>query len=154
MRAVPPAVRPAGRATFLRHWLPVLVYMGFILSLSSVQTPGPTFFTVQDKLLHFRVYAGLGAVPSRAFRAAFEGRAGLPWPVGAALAGSAYGVLDELYQLTVPGRTSDVRDWIADTLGALAAVLVLRLAWGIAASQRSGGPRPGGGEATPTGVAR
>jgi hypothetical protein len=39
---------------------------------------------------------------------------------------SAYGVLDEIHQSFVPGRTCTLPDWIADTLGAfLGAALVL-----------------------------
>lgn len=150
MRAASPAARPGRRATFLRHWLPVLAYMGFILSLSSVENPGPMLFEFpyEDKLLHVLVYAGFGIVLARAFRAAFEGRTGLPWPVGAVLAGSVYGALDEVYQSTVPGRTPDVRDWAADTLGALIAVVLLSLLWRAVAA-RSGGPA-GTGSAEPS----
>jgi VanZ family protein len=154
MRAAPPAARPAGRATFVRHWLPVLAYMAFILGLSSAQTAGPTLFRLQDKILHFLVYAGFGVLLARAFRAAFAGRAGLPWPAGAALAGSVYGALDELYQSTVPGRTPDARDWAADTLGTLAAVLLLALAWRVAAARRGGTAEGGGAARSATGAAR
>jgi VanZ family protein len=41
---------------------------------------------------------------------------------------SAYGVIDEIHQSFVPGRTCTLPDWIADTIGAfLGAVLVLFL---------------------------
>lgn len=44
------------------------------------------------------------------------------WPAIAlaALLASAYAATDEWHQLFVPGRDSDVRDWLADTIGAAA----------------------------------
>jgi VanZ family protein len=35
---------------------------------------------------------------------------------------SAYGASDEWHQSFVPGRSTDVRDWIADTIGAALAI--------------------------------
>lgn len=44
---------------------------------------------------------------------------------------SLYGMLDEWHQLLTPKRSgADVGDWIADTIGALVAVLVLRRFYG------------------------
>ena len=45
----------------------------------------------------------------------------------AVLLASAYGGSDELHQSYVPGRDSDAWDWVADTLGASAAALVVYL---------------------------
>jgi VanZ family protein len=39
------------------------------------------------------------------------------------LIASLYGASDELHQYFVPGRSAEVADWVADTLGALVAVL-------------------------------
>ena len=38
---------------------------------------------------------------------------------------SLYGISDEFHQSFVPGRTPDVVDWLADTSGALLAVLLI-----------------------------
>ena len=35
-----------------------------------------------------------------------------------------YGVLDELHQMLVPGRSAELLDWIADTTGAACGVLI------------------------------
>jgi len=45
----------------------------------------------------------------------------------AVLLASLYGVSDELHQAFVPGRSADAADWLADTTGALVAVLFLQL---------------------------
>ena len=36
-----------------------------------------------------------------------------------------YGVIDEVHQMWIPGRSSEVLDWLADGFGALAGVLVV-----------------------------
>jgi VanZ family protein len=45
----------------------------------------------------------------------------------AVLLASLYGVSDEVHQAFVPGRSADASDWLADTVGALAAVTLLQL---------------------------
>ena len=42
-----------------------------------------------------------------------------------------YGALDEASQHFVPGRTPAIADWLADSLGVIAAIVVLELALGI-----------------------
>lgn len=39
---------------------------------------------------------------------------------------SAYGASDEWHQSFVPGRLADAADWLADTLGAMLALLLIR----------------------------
>ena len=68
-----------------------------------------------DKVAHFAVFGLLGTLIcrlGRSWRAA-------GW---ALLMVSAFGVLDEWHQSFVPGRSSEVGDWIADTSGAALAV--------------------------------
>lgn len=69
-----------------------------------------------DKLYHAVNFGVLAALLYLA-----TGRAWL-----AVLLASLYGVSDELHQSFVPGRSSDVTDWLADTAGAFLAVLVVR----------------------------
>ncbi|MDO8544541.1 MAG: VanZ family protein [Opitutaceae bacterium] len=72
-----------------------------------------------DKAAHFAVYGLL---------ATLLGRIGDGWRAAlwAVVATSLFGVSDELHQMMVPGRSSSVADWIADTLGALIAVALYR----------------------------
>ncbi len=95
-------------------------------SFSKLPDPG-----VSDKTAHFWEYAVLGVLLARAL-------AGRRWlsigwrPVVAAVALAAlYGVSDELHQLLlVPGRQYDVRDMMADALGASVSAGSV-WAWGI-----------------------
>jgi len=72
-----------------------------------------------DKLYHAGNFGVLAALLYLA-----TGRAWL-----AVLLASLYGVSDEVHQAFVPGRSADAADWLADTAGALVAVLFLRW-WG------------------------
>lgn len=101
--------------------------MGLLFYLShqpSLHTP--ELFPNQDKLIHAVVYGALGVMllgtqPLRAGRYTWQ-------QIGASvLIASLYGASDELHQSFIPGRSPEVADWIADTLGALAAVLAV--AW-------------------------
>lgn len=104
-------------------------WAGIILALTSI--PGRQVPTVRfphvDKLVHFTLYAVLGALLVRALR-----RAGRLTPAALALSllgTAAFAAADEWHQRWVPGRTGDFADWSADLAGAtLALLLVARLA--------------------------
>ncbi|MBI1292694.1 hypothetical protein GC173_15880 [bacterium] len=84
-----------------------------------------------DKLLHGLAYAGLASL---VLRALVPRRASQPVPGGllawlaVVVLPSLVGVADELLQgWAQRGRSSDVRDWLADTTGA--AVVLAMAAW-------------------------
>ncbi len=108
--------------SWLWVWGPAVVQMVAIFVASSIpdlqELPGG----VSDKTGHFIGYAILGACVVRALASArWRGltarTAGL-----ALLFSSAYGLSDEYHQSFVHGRSPDVHDWVADTLGAAAAI--------------------------------
>lgn len=99
--------------------------MAVIFGFSSQLNPMPEITSrVWDKLLHGVEYAGLALLFCRALTGE-----GLAWTIAAlaaVLLASAYGASDEYHQLLVPLRDGNVRDWIADTIGAaLGAALYL-----------------------------
>lgn len=75
----------------------------------------------EDKIAHFAVYGLLATLICRAGK----GWRAAAWAVVLA---SAYGLSDEFHQSFVPGRSPEVMDWVADTTGALLAV-VLYTGW-------------------------
>ncbi len=98
-------------------WLPPLLYMILIFSFSAESSPMPEVTErVWDKALHSVEYAGLAILLCRALTG--EGLGWLATVAAAALLTSLYGATDEWHQAFVPLRNSDVRDWVADTLGA------------------------------------
>ena len=76
-----------------------------------------------DKLVHGSIYAVLGWLSARAADSSSL-RATLIVLVAVAL----FGVADEWHQRFIPGRSSDTTDWVADTLGAVTAVLAFQAA--------------------------
>ncbi len=103
-------------------WGPVALYLGGITILShqpSLTPPGG----LPDWVYHVAEYGGLGFLLTRALWrtpgiTAF-------WARWAALAGSAiFGVVDEVHQSFVPGRTASARDVLADAAGAALAIVL------------------------------
>jgi VanZ family protein len=106
-------------------WGPAFLQMIVIFAFSSIPNLTATPLDVTDHTGHFIGYALLGALVVRAVaRGRWQGvtpRAALAaWVLSA-----AYGITDEWHQEFVPGRSPAVDDWIADALGAAAAVLLV-----------------------------
>ena len=74
-----------------------------------------------DWIGHFGMYGGLGVLIARAARLRGWSPRWLIWAAAALALGAA---LDELHQLFVPGRDAEVTDWLADTVGATAGLVV------------------------------
>jgi VanZ family protein len=122
--------RPA--AQWIRYWLPVVLYGALIFYLSSLshpeeKLPGFVFVELSDKLLHMIEYGVLALLCYRAFRWAAGPQAAAYATVLAIVATSLYGMTDEVHQAFVPLRESSVRDWIADTAGAVIAAIGSRM---------------------------
>ena len=100
------------------YLLPIALWAGTIFVLSA-QSRLPTIEVNHfDKLVHASVYAVLGLLFTRALRG--YGGARTTSLVLGILFASAYGATDEVHQMITPGRSPDVRDWIADSVGAVA----------------------------------
>lgn len=96
----------------------LILYCTFIYWLSDQPSlPAPMLFPHQDKLFHAGAYFILAVFALRTFRHFI-----LPLPLLILFSlgfCSVYGISDEWHQSFVPGRMSDVNDWLADTVGAL-----------------------------------
>jgi VanZ family protein len=113
-----------------RSWVvdvtPALLYVAVLFWFGLIplkSLPGPDFALV-DKFWHLAAFGGLAALLSRAlrhFRRSPRQAAGL-----AALGASALGGLLEVLQSLTPYRSAELADWVADSLGALLAHVVLR----------------------------
>jgi VanZ family protein len=140
--------------TFLKYWLPVLVWMGVIFSASSdtksferssrIIAPLVRFFfprlqaaTVDEivflvrKCAHLTEYAVMALLFWRALRKPVRGTP-RPWQWREArtaiLLVALYAASDEFHQLFVPSRQALVTDVIIDTTGGIVGLL---LVWGI-----------------------
>ena len=136
----------------LNRWLPVVLWMGFILQVMSQSSLGSAAHTSRFIIpflhwllphaapetidrLHFLIrkaghlteYAILALLAWRALQA-MPGRtvfwmAGVAWVIAV-----AYAATDEFHQSFVPGRTASPHDVMIDAIGAAAALLIV-LGW-------------------------
>ncbi|OQK17950.1 hypothetical protein AU255_08845 [Methyloprofundus sedimenti] len=95
----------------------LILYCVLIYWLSDQSTlPAPLLFQHQDKVIHAGAYFVMAAFVLRAFRHVISS---LPLLlISSLIFCSVYGMLDEWHQSFVPGRMSDVNDWLADSMGA------------------------------------
>lgn len=102
---------------------PLALAFGIFLASGTqrLATPDLGFQFSKDKLAHFLVFGLLATATLRTPR--FNA---LRWRdlLAAALIASAYGACDEFRQSLTPGRSVELADWFADTLGAAVAVFV------------------------------
>ena len=104
---------------FLRFWLTVLGFIVLIFVGSSIPNlPSASHIPYVDKVAHFFEYGLLGFLGGRAFRHSGPGFSRKFWFGLAIIAAMVVGFCDESYQRTVPGRSKDVFDFLADVAGA------------------------------------
>ena len=115
-------------------WLPVIAYMGVIFYVSSLSYP-PSPPNVNDKVLHGLEYMGLGVLVARAIAGGLPRRVTLATGAAAVALTVLYGASDEVHQMFVFARTADVRDLLADGVGATAGTIACA-AWGIITGSR------------------
>lgn len=107
------------------RWAPVALWAAFILLLTSIPNPStfaPPLFAHADKVVHFTMYAVLGALSMHAIGRSTRA----PITIAIVLIVSliaAFGYADEWHQQFIAGRSRDIADWMADTTGALAGVV-------------------------------
>ena len=103
-----------------KYYLPVVIWAVRMMIVSSIPNlgPQPLNFTFGDKIEHFIEYAILGFLLSLAL---FKTRS-RPIMLSAIAICAAYGIIDELHQLFVPGRDADPFDALADIIGSAAGV--------------------------------
>ena len=107
----------------LRLYLwPALVAAMIIIASSRERVATTGLVPSEDKFGHFFVYGLLGTLVCRT-------GSGWKWAAVSLVIVSAFGASDEWHQSFVPGRDSDVRDWVADTAGAALAI-ALYTGWG------------------------
>lgn len=110
----------------LKHWLPALAYMALIFALSSIRISAPIIRDVpfQDKGVHFIEYLVLGFLCAYATRRTWPRRHPARTILLGAFLAAAWGFSDELHQAFVPGRSADIVDFVADTLGSSTGALL------------------------------
>jgi VanZ family protein len=115
---------------FLEYRLPAILWALVIFTASSI--PGSKFpkfiLRVNDKVIHVTIFLVLGLLVFRALEPRIR-KNSFDWlrAIISTSVVTAYGALDEIHQIFVPGRTADVWDATADALGAVLSALILFL---------------------------
>ena len=105
--------------------------MAAIFYASSLSViPGPVGEWFSDTVLHTACYGGLALVTLRALAGGTWTGLSVGVAIAAWLVATLYGATDEWHQMSVPGRTPELRDLVNDAVGALVAVGMAG-AWGI-----------------------
>lgn len=96
---------------------PLLLALAIVIASSNpVVGPFANWVWQADKVIHFSVFGFMALLIARVRLI----QRNTPWgAMTAVVIVAAFGALDELHQLTTPGRVCDFKDWLADVLGAL-----------------------------------
>lgn len=105
----------------VRRWLPPLLWAGVILFGTSLpQELVPVQTSKIDKILHFSIYTVFSFLLTRQMLdVTTRWRAALLAVAFAML----FGALDEWHQQFIPGRSTELADWRADSIGAVVGAL-------------------------------
>lgn len=105
----------------LKVFAPAIVWAIVILAVSSIPyLSSPSFgFKIEDKVAHFVEYLVLGVLLAYGFSRLRLSRSRI-FMLSAGISG-AFGILDELHQLLIPGRETAGLDMLADVLGSICA---------------------------------
>lgn len=94
---------------------------------SNLAAPKIDLLFAPDKVFHYLVF---GLLATSIIRLRYFRTRGWRGQVYTALIVSIYAILDEYRQSLTPGRFVEFNDWLADTLGAITAVIVYhKLKW-------------------------
>ena len=107
-------------------YIPLAVYWTALFVGTSLPADSVSGFGVGDKLLHFIAYFILAVLLSLTLlfqkkNRLFKKR----YILFSIIISSVYGLLDEIHQSFIPGRSNEVLDWAADSIGAAAGILLV-----------------------------
>jgi len=118
------------RRIFLRYWLPVYLYAGFIFALSSIpeSLPGPeeTGIPFLDKGVHLIEYGIFGYLLARALKNSTLNVIKTNFRIVAVLFATLYGFTDEFHQSFISDRSASLGDIVFDGIGAAAGAMIIQ----------------------------
>jgi VanZ family protein len=122
-----------------KFYFPALIWaiLIFIVSAIPYLSAPAVHFTFWDKLAHITEYFFLGALTAMGL---FRDSRKAPF-LKALIIGTLFGLFDEIHQHFVPGRTMDIYDLLADSIGsAIGAGFFLQLKYRFDRRPKSGLP--------------
>lgn len=109
-------------ARVILAWAPAAAYMALIWAISSMSAPSfpIELFPLRDKGVHATEYGVLAFFLAHACRRTWLAHSWRRVGLAAVYLTILWGFLDEVHQAFVPGRSADVLDLLADSVGACA----------------------------------
>lgn len=110
---------------YTKYYLPAIFWACVIFAVSHLPSYDiPSMVAaIDDVILHFLEYSVFGFLLAHAF---VGPKNKLPWKriIIAVVAGMIYAATDEFHQSFVPGRTPEISDFLADTIGIISASIL------------------------------
>ncbi len=107
-------------------YLPLIVYWIVLFTATSIPAQSVPSFGVGDKFSHFFAYLILAVLLYLAV--SFQEKFMFAKRYASLLTMAVillYGVLDELHQMLIPGRSAEFLDWTADAAGTICGILII-----------------------------
>ena len=109
-------------------YIPLVLY--WIILFTATTLPGNQLpnLGISDKIEHFSAFLILSVLLNLTLL--FQRKSRLFFRYAAILTiiiCLLYGAVDEIHQLIIPGRSADIRDWLADSTGVFLGVFILNL---------------------------
>ena len=109
-------------------YLPLVFYWILLFTLTSLPTQSVPAVGVSDKVEHFLAYFGLSFLLYMALLFQKKSKFFKKYALLITLSISfIYGIIDEVHQLLIPGRSCEFNDFIADLLGAIFGLIVIKI---------------------------
>ena len=109
-------------------YLPLVFYWMLLFTLTSLPTQSVPAVGVSDKVEHFLAYFGLSFLLYMALLFQKKSKNFKKYALLLTLSISfIYGIIDEVHQLLIPGRSCEFNDFIADLLGAIFGLIVIKI---------------------------
>jgi VanZ family protein len=106
--------------SFMQFQLPLIAWCVFVYTASSIPSPNiPALGTYSDKFIHFGVFGTLCWLAHVAFHHQPSNSLKKYSLLGAFFFTVVFGFSDEFHQMFTPGRTADIFDILADTVGGI-----------------------------------
>ncbi len=109
-------------------YTPLVVYWLLLVAATSLPAQDVPSLGISDKINHFVAYLILAVLLYLALIYQRKSEFLFNYAFAASvIIASAYGALDEIHQIYVPGRFAELLDWIADFLGAITGAFLVSI---------------------------